>query len=222
MSIPQLSGGLPWLGHAIGFHRNPVDLLRRGRQLHGHIFSILLAGKRVHVLTDPRGNDAFFRAPDDQLSAREAYQFTVPMFGKGVAYDATPETMDEQLRFLKPALRDVRMQTYAQAIEQETEQYCARWGDEGEIDLAESMNELTVFNACRCLIGREFRRRTSAEFARSYHDLECGVNLVAFFNPRIPVPKNLRRDRGRANIVRLISRVLKERRQRPAADEDFV
>jgi sterol 14-demethylase len=222
MNIPQLSGGLPWLGHAIGFHRNPVDLLRRGRQLHGDIFSILLAGKRVHVLTEPGGNRAFFCAPDDQLSAREAYQFTVPMFGKGVAYDATPETMDEQLLFLKPALRDARMQTYAQAIEEETEQYCARWGDEGEIDLAESMNELTVFNACRCLIGHEFRRKVSTQFARAYHDLEAGVNPVAFVMPGLPSPANRRRDRGRASIVRLLSSVLEERRREPAADEDFV
>src|ERR1035438_4980186 len=114
------------------------------------------------------------------------------------------------------------MQTYARAIEEETEERCAGWGDEGEIELAEFMNELTVFNACRCLIGLDFRRRLSSEFARSYHDLEGGVNLVAFINPRLPVPKNLRRDRGRANIVRLISRVLEERRRQPAADEDFV
>jgi sterol 14-demethylase len=222
MSIPQLSGGLPWLGHALEFRRNPVAFLRRGYDRHGEIFSFPLAGQRVHVLTEPRGNAAFFRASDDQLSAREAYQFTVPMFGKGVVYDAPPEILDEQIGFLLPALRDARMQTYAQSIEEETEERCAGWGDEGEIELAEFMNELTVFNACRCLIGLDFRRRLSSEFARSYHDLEAGVNLVAFINPRLPVPKNLRRDRGRANIVRLISQVLEERRRQPAGDEDFV
>ena len=28
---PELSGGLPWLGHALEFRRNPVALLGRGR-----------------------------------------------------------------------------------------------------------------------------------------------------------------------------------------------
>ena len=70
-------------------------------------------------------------------------------------------------------LRDARMQTYAQSIEEETESYCAAWGEEGEIELTQAMNELTVFNACRCLIGREFRQRASAPFAHSYHDLEA-------------------------------------------------
>ena len=222
VSIPRLAGGLPLLGHAIEFNRNPVELLRRGRELHGEIFSFPLAGKTVHVLTEPAGNEAFFRAPDDCLSAREAYQFTVPMFGKGVAYDVPPELMDEQLGFVIPALRDARMQTYVQAIDEETEDYCAGWGEQGEFELTSAMNELTVFNTCRCLIGREFRRRLSTEFAHSYHDLEAGVNLVAFFKPGWPLPAMRRRDRGRAAIVRLISSVLEERRRRPAADEDFV
>jgi len=222
MSVPRLAGGLPFIGHAIDFHKNPVDLLRRGRELHGELFSFSLAGKTVYVLTDPSGNEAVFRASDDQLSAREAYQFTVPMFGKGVAYDAPPEIMDEQIGFLIPGLRDARMQTYAQAIEEETEDYCAGWGEHGEFELADAMNELTVFNACRCLIGREFRRHLSTPFAHSYHDLEAGVNLVAFFRPGWPLPAMRRRDRGRTNIVRLISGVLDERRRRLPADDDFV
>lgn len=222
MNVPRLAGGFPLLGHAIEFHRNPVDFLRRGREIHGEVFTFKLLNKTVHALTEPRGNSAFFLAPDDQLSAREAYQFTVPMFGKGVAYDVPSELMDEQIRFLLPALRDARMQTYARAIENETEAFCAGWGDEGEIDLLNAMNELTVFNASRCLIGHEFRQRLSAEFARNYRDLEAGVNPVAFFKPEWPLPPMRRRDRGRANIARLLSGVLAERRARPPADEDFV
>lgn len=222
LAIPRLRGGLPWLGHALAFHRNPVALLRRGRERHGELFSFPLAGKTVHVFTEPRGNEVFFRAPDDQLSARAAYQFTVPMFGKGVAYDVTPELMDEQIGFIMPALRDTRMQTYAQAMQDEAEAYTAAWGERGEFDLLQAMNELTVFNACRCLIGRDFRRRLSAEFAHSYHDLEAGVNLVAFFKPHWPLPAMRRRDRGRREIARLIASVLEERRRRGPGDEDFV
>jgi len=222
MSIPRLAGGLPLLGHALEFRKDPVALLRRGRRQHGEIFSFPLSGKTVYALTEPAGNEAFFRAPDTQLSAREAYQFTVPMFGKGVAYDVSPELMDEQLGFLVPALRDARMKTYAQAIEEETERYCAGLGEQGEFEITRFMNELTVYNACRCLIGRDFRERLSGKFARSYHDLEAGVNLVAFFKPHWPLPAMRRRDRGRASIARLIAVVLEERRRRPLADEDFV
>src|SRR5262245_16672273 len=65
---PELQGGLPFLGHAREFHRDPAGLLQRGRDKFGEIFSFLLAGKMVTALTGPQANEAFFRAPDDQLS----------------------------------------------------------------------------------------------------------------------------------------------------------
>src|SRR5260370_39689763 len=83
---PELRGGLPILGHALEFNRNPVRFLQRGRERLGEIFSFLLAGSNIVVLTGPKANEAFFRAADNQLSARDAYQFTVPIFGKDIAY----------------------------------------------------------------------------------------------------------------------------------------
>ena len=66
--------------------------------------------------------------------------------------------MDEQLGFLLPALRDERLHAYARFMQEEAEAYLERWGDQGEADLLVAMNELTIFIASRCLIGREFRR----------------------------------------------------------------
>ena len=75
---PELPGGWPWLGHAFAFARDPVDLIRSGRECFGEVFRFKLTGRDVHALIGPAANAAFFRAPDDQLSAREAYRFTVP------------------------------------------------------------------------------------------------------------------------------------------------
>src|SRR4051794_40904962 len=109
--MPELRGGLrlPWLGYSLEFARNPVALIERGRRYFGDVFAMQLAGRRVMVLTGPSANEAFFRAPDAQLSQREVYQFMVPIFGKGIAYDCEPALMDEQLGFLFPAMRDERM-----------------------------------------------------------------------------------------------------------------
>src|SRR2546427_2767701 len=112
-SPPELRGGWPYLGHALEFQRDPVGLLERGRRQFGDVFSFLLMGQMVTVLTGTKGNEAFFRAPDSQLSPKQAYRFTVPIFGKGIAYDASPEVMDEQLGFVFPALREDRLQAYA-------------------------------------------------------------------------------------------------------------
>lgn len=219
---PELPGGLPWLGHALAFRRDPVALLSRARERFGEILRFRLAGTPVTVLTGPRANAAFFQAPDEQLSAKEAYRFTVPIFGRNVAYDASPEEMDEQMGFLFPALRDHRLRAYAQVMEEETEAYVADWGDEGEFDLVTAMNELTVFIAGRCLIGEDFRRGLSKEFAHLYHDLEGGVNLLAFFKPNLPLPSFRRRDRARARIVALISRIIATRRAAGVEGTDFL
>lgn len=221
-SIPELEGGLPYLGHALEFWRNPVGLLQRGYDQFGELFSFLLAGRQVYVMIGPRANAAFFRAPDDQLSAREAYRFTVPMFGKGIAYDAEPAIMDEQLGFVFPALRDERLQSYVAFMTEEVQALTASWPHSGEIDLPALANELTIYIASRCLIGHEFRRNLSAEFARLYHDLEGGINLIAFFNPEFPLPAMKRRDRARARIVELISPILKARRDHGYHGEDFL
>jgi sterol 14alpha-demethylase len=221
-AIPRLTGGLPFLGHAFEFRRDPVGFIQRGRDRHGDIFSFRMFGNRIHVLTGPAGNETFFKAADSVLSAREAYQFTVPIFGKGVAYDVTPELMDQQLRLVHPALRDEKMQSYAHLIAAEAEACLDRWGEGGTLDLLAAMNEITIYAAGRTLIGPEFRSRLSREFVRLYHDLEGGINTVALFNPYIPLPAMRRRDRARRRVVELISGVAAERRAGNQESDDFL
>ena len=219
---PELKGGLPFLGHALEFNRNPVRFLQRGRQRLGEIFSFILAGNNVAVLTGPKANEAFFRAADDQLSARDAYQFTVPIFGKDIAYATSPERMSEQLDLVTPALSERRLRTYVDFIKEEVESYVSGWGNEGTIDLVTLSNELTVFIASRCLIGREFRQNLSSEFAHLYHDLEAGLNLIGFFWPNLPLPAFKRRDRARVRMVELTSRIIADRKASGIEGEDFL
>jgi sterol 14alpha-demethylase len=220
--VPCLAGGLPFLGHALEFRRDPIGLIRRGRDRHGDIFAFSLLGRRVHALTGSAGNEAFFKAPDTVLSAKEAYQFTVPIFGKGVAYDTTPELMDQQLRMVHPALRDEKMQSYARFIAAEVENYLDGWGEIGTIDLLAAMNEITIRTAGRCLIGGEFRTDLARTFARRYHELEGGINMVAFFAPNFPLPAMRRRDRARRHVVELMSPLIGARRAAHASSDDFL
>jgi sterol 14-demethylase len=220
---PMLPGGLPWLGHALALRRDPVALLLEGRARLGDVFAIRLAGTRVTVCLGPRAQGAFFQAPETRLSARDVYRFTTPIFGRGVVYDTTPEIMDEQMGFLYPALRDDRLRAYTRAMQDEVEAFVARWGDEGEIDLAAAMNELTVFVASRCLVGEEFRRALTPDLAHLFHDLEGGINLLGFINPWLPlVPAFRRRDRARARLGAMIRTALAGRRARAERSGDFL
>jgi sterol 14-demethylase len=217
-----MPGGLPLLGHVLAFRRNPVAFLESGRRQFGEAYAIDLPGSRATVLTGPRAHQAFFTAPDDQLSAKEAYQFTVPIFGKGIAYDAPPGVMDEQLGFVVPALRKEGMHRYVGQIQEEVEGYFEGWGDEGEADLLSATQAVTTYVASRCLLGQAFRSRVTEEFIRLYHDLERGLTPISFLFPRLPLPAFRRRDRARARMGGLISEVLAGRKAAGVRPDDFL
>ena len=222
VAVPRLGGGLPLLGHAFEFYRDPVKLIQRGRDLHGDVFTLRLFGRLIHVLTGAAGNAAFFKAPDAVLSVNAAYRFTVPIFGKGLVYDVGPELMDQQLRLVYPALREDKMQSYVRFIAAEVENYLDGWGQSGTKDLMTSMEEITTRTAGRCLIGAEFEGGFANNFARLLRDLEGGINLVAFFLPNFPLPAMLRRDRARRQVVEMVSGLIKARRMSGAITDDFL
>jgi sterol 14alpha-demethylase len=221
-TVPIIPGGWPYIGHALAFDRNPMLFLDDARKLHGDIFRFKLLGNTVYALLSPEGNKAFFRASDEVLDPREAYRFTVPIFGRGVAYDVSPDLMEQQLRLLHPGLRDDAMQSYANIMADEVEQFVDRLGHSGEIDLPTALNELTIFIAGRCLLGDDFRSRLSTEFASLYRDLEGGINLIAFVAPNAPTPKNRRRDRARRKVATMISGLIADRRRSNRSRDDFL
>jgi len=216
--VPSLTGGLPVLGHAIAFGRNPVNFLARARAEFGDVFRFRLFRKQVYALLSPTAIQAFFRAPDDQLGQRDVYRFTIPVFGRGVLYDVTPDLMAEQMKLVRPALRDEAMRSYPALMQREVERFADQLGDAGEFDLFARMNELTLMITGACLIGPEFRAGLSTEFASLYHDLEGGFNLIAFAAPNAPTPANRRRDRARKRLGDLIGSLIAQRRARNRHD----
>lgn len=213
---------IPLLGHAVQLKMRPMDLLMAGQRQHGELFGLNLAGQMTAVFSGPSANEAFFRAPDEQFSAKDAYQMMVPVFGKGVVYDSPPDIMQEQVGLLFPALKESRLRTYVGWFNEEMDRYFASWGQEGTADIYTTTNELTVFIAGRCLLGKHFRNHLSTEFASLYHDLQLGINMLAFFAPHLPIPSFRKRDRARIRVGELISKIVRDRRQAGFREEDFV
>lgn len=217
---PKMSGALPLLGHMLEFGKNPFDYMMRLRNKLGEIGEFRMFHQKMVLMTGPEANEAFFRAPDAQLDQSQAYKIMTPIFGKGVVFDAPPHKKDQQLKMLMPVLRDKPMRGYAQVIVREVEQMIADWGDTGEIDLLEFMKELTIYTSSHCLLGDEFRYELNEEFAKIYHDLEKGVNPLAFVFPYLPLPVFRRRDKARARLQELVTGIIAKRAQKPEKSED--
>jgi sterol 14-demethylase len=208
---PRLSRGLPVLGHLLELRRNPIAVMQRLRAECGEIGELNLAGHRIVLLSGEEAQEAFFRAPDEQLDQAAAYPFMKPIFGEGVVFDASPEQRKQAMR--NQSLRDKFMRGHAEKIAAEVERMTAGWGEAGEIDLLSFFAELTLYTSTTCLIGPQFREELTPEYAEIFMDLERGTDALAYVNPYLPIPALRARDRARRKLASKIEAIF-ERRER--------
>jgi sterol 14alpha-demethylase len=221
-TAPVLSGALPFLGHALEFGRDTLGLLHRARREGGDVIAFKLAHKDMYLMTGPAASEAFFRAPDSELSPHQAYKMMTPVFGKSVVYDAPPERTAEQLGMLLPALQDRRMRSYGEIVAREVDLTFEQLGDEGTVDFVAYCARLTNFTSSHCLLGAEFRNELSEEFATVYYDLERGIHPIGYLNPYLPIPSFRRRDKARRRLQEMIGAIVHERKRSGRTGEDFL
>ena len=220
--IPQVSGEQPDTGHYQEFCDNPALFLKRAHEENGEVCEFDLAGLKTVLMVSPQSQEAVFRAPDDVLSAAEAYQMMVPVFGQGIQYGAPPKVERQQLKMQARGLRQDRMKTYAAVIAKEVEDWVSNWGEAGELDVYEAFTKLTLKTSTHCLMGADFRYTLTDEFAELYHDLEYAVSPAALRDPNGQEEVAMKRDRARARLGELISERIVLRRQDTQEHDDML
>lgn len=172
--------------------------------------------KRLTYLIGPEAQEIFFKASDDVLSQNDVYDFTRPVFGNGVVYDATKKRRQVQFQTMANGLRASRLKQYVGKIEEETRTYLRQhWGDAGTTDLLTALSELTILTASRCLHGEDTRGHIFKEVQALYHDLDHGLTPITVFWPDAPTEAHRKRNAARKEMVRLFGTVIKERRLHP-------
>lgn len=194
-------------------HHGPMKLIQSGYDSLGEIFRIQVFHRSVVFLIGPSAHKVFFEAKDTQLSQREVYTFTIPVFGKNIVYDASPRIMQQQLKFVHKGLNQFNMNAHVGKIVMEAEQWFARWPVAGEIDLMKELSELIILTASRCLLGKEIRENVQAEFAHYYQELSDGMSHLSFFFPNAPTKAHRKRNEARIQIARIFKRIIQERRR---------
>ena len=208
----MLSGAKPGSGHYEEFLAHPALLMLRAWRECGDFAEFDLGGMRNVLVVEPDALEAVFRAPDEQLSAAEAYQYMVPIFGAGIQFGAPLELERQQVKMQATALRPERMKGYARIVAQEVEDFVAGWGDAGERDIHHEFKELVLRTSTHCLLGSEFRAKLSDEFGVLLHDLELAVSASSVVDAHGQEEVFARRDRARARLAGLVTSVIQERR----------
>ena len=218
-AIPQASGAAAEGGHYMEFITTPLDFMKRVHEECGEVGEFDMGGLPTVLMIGPEAHEAFFRAPDDQLSASEAYQMMVPVFGEGVQYGAEPHIERQQLKIQYQGLKHDKMASYAGTVAQEVIDFTKDWGDEGEMDFYEAFTDLTLRTSTHCLLGSVFRYRLTDEFADLYRDLENGIDPSALLDPNQQKDTFKKRDQARERLQELITEEIHRRRDAQAKGE---
>lgn len=216
---PRLSGGIPLLGHALEFRNNHAELLERGYQECGLVFSIQLGNQNVAVLLGPELQQEFFLQTDKTLNMSEPYRFLRAMFGE-VAFVASHETYVRQRPILYEPFRGAKMGRYVQVMQQEVQKWLDTLDDEGEFELTEAITHVVQQVAGHAMMGEDFMNRVGDEFWELYGVLNAGLDPM--LPPHWPLPKFKRRDAARERMIEILRPVIAERRANPDAYDDFL
>merc|ERR1719409_2548560 len=181
-SPPLVDTRVPVVGGMLEFLKGPMRLMANAFPTHGEVFSVPVCNKRITFLLGPKVSQFFFKAKDVEMSQKEVYEFNVPTFGKGVVFDVDHQTRAEQFRFFADSLKSNRLRQYVGMMVKEAEDFFSKWGDEGEVDLLDSLSELIVLTASRCLLGREIRENLFSEVTALVHDLDKGMVPLSVFS----------------------------------------
>ena len=211
---PRLSRAWPLLGHLQELRKQPIELFCRVRDECGEIGEMNWAGTRVALLSGEEAQEAFYRAPDEQLDQAAAYPFMTPIFGRGVVFDGTAEQRKAAMK--NQSLRDKFMRGHAETIEAEVRLAMEGLGDEGVIDILDFFSELTMYTSSACLVGKRFRTRLTSEVYRIFYTLEKGTDAIAYVNADLPLPVFRERDRARRQLVERLTAMFEDL----AHDED--
>lgn len=210
--IPKASGAKPETGHYEEYQKNQPAFMMRIREECGELAEYNLMGQPLVLMSGPEAQEAWCRAPDEFFGQAAAYKGTIPIFGKGVLFDTLLEIRKQQLKIQVDALRYQNMKAYAKVISEEVKDFTLKWGDEGECDMVEEFLELTLYTSTSCLLGVDFRRNMTEEFATLYRDLEGGLIAVAFIDPYMPIPEFVARDKARERLGLIVDEIVRKRR----------
>lgn len=220
MNTPPMLSGLPLLGTALEFRRDPLGLFRRGYAAHGPVFSMKLAFQPAVVLVGPEKMKFFFEATDDELSMHEVYQFLVPIVGGAVAFSASKKEYEEQKRVMLPAFHGRKLRSYVPEMAAEVSAWLDTLGESGEFELCETAERLTMAMAARCVFGPRFRERLGPDFVQHFVNLSGGLEFVLPTN--LPLPRFRRRDKSLRALQALFRAIVAERRASPEGYDDFL
>ena len=103
------------------------------------------------------------------------------------------------------------------------QEYFAKWGQQGMVDLKQELDQLLMLISGRCLIGKEVREKMLDEFITLFNELiNNGMRLTSVLFPYAPTPANRRRDQARAKLSEMLIEIVRLRKSYNCVEDDVL
>jgi cytochrome P450 len=224
ISRPPGPRGLPIIGSARSFARDPLAFLTGIAERHGDIANFRLGGIEVF----------FVRHPDyiREVLITQRTSFTMSplraklnaVVGEGL-FTSRGELHARQRRLIQPVFRKSRIEAYADQMAELSQRMRGEWQPGAEIDITEEMMKLTMLIAARALFDHDIENDAEAVSRNVGTVLEFFTRLsspLLKLSLQLPLPSSLRFKRAVRDLDRVIYRMIERRRNLQGAGKDLL
>ncbi len=220
--------GLPLLGSALAFGRDPLDFLTRTARTYGDVARITFGPGKIYQISHPElieqvlvANNRIFPKEDiEQMRGSLDYL----LFGTGLL-TSNGEFWLRQRRLAQPAFHRQRVVGYSEATVESAHRMLAGWSDGQALDVHEEMMRLTLEIVGRTLFGSEVSTEASevGESLGVVMDVSADSLGKPFQLPyTVPTPSNRRFVAAVRRLEAVIARMISERRATDADTGDLL
>jgi cytochrome P450 len=216
--------GLPFLGHALQYTRDPFGFMLRCAREYGPVSYARLSGRPHFLLAEPADVERVLITNHRNYSKGEVQAREASLFGNGLLL-SEGDFWRSQRRIMQPAFHRRRVEGYAEIITASTERMLAGWRDGTTRDIHQDMTMLTLEIVVRVLfetkVHDQLHRLTQA-FAMVAEHFQVVYDRVFFVPERIPIPGNRRYRKALEWLDREVDRIIRERRASGLGGDDLL
>lgn len=214
---PPRVAGLPLIGAAGPFLRNPTAFLIAMRALHGDAFLLEIFGFRLFFVFSPQGLRSLYELPEDTASFTEATRTLIGL-------KLPRELLEGDLSLFRHLFTAERMSGFLEQMNAAAQEAVDGLGQSGELEVFQHMKRLVHQIGFRCWVGRE--AASPRYFSRLVELFERLDPEEAFVHPtrmlRTIATRKAPERRALRSAQAILAEIWSERQRRGVREDDML
>lgn len=206
--------GLPIVGNAVSYLRDPLGFLQRTKEKHGDFVVLRLLGIEASLVSDPSDIERVLITEHRKVKKDRFTRDLSRVLGQGLL-TSEGDHWRRQRRLAQPAFHRSRIAGYASLMAEATEERLEGWKAGAPLCVHDEMMQLTRDIVCRTLFGAG----ASPEMSAVNEALEAVMDRFAdpLFNifpnlDKLPLPLSRRYHRALRTLDDVVYRLIRQRR----------